>query len=153
MKTLEARIGDVEIDLAAFHSEVNNYRAHVDQRLIDLRAETHGWGEVAVNASGKVRAAAEIMNLVHLEVRGHTEALKDMNERLDRHAEILEQHTWTLDEHTQTLDKHTQILNEHTQILNVHTQRFDQQDAMLSQYFKAIDEHTGKLDKILAKLD
>lgn len=97
MKTLEARIGDVEIDLATFHSEVNNYRAHVDQRLIDLRAETHGWGEVAVNASGKVRAAAEIMNLVHIEVRGHTEMLAKINERLDEHLKVLEEQSGKLD--------------------------------------------------------
>jgi polyhydroxyalkanoate synthesis regulator phasin len=96
----------------------------LEERVEKVEASTRGWAAVAVAARDRTGAAAEMLTLLHRDVRG-------IREVVDQHTTILNQHTAKLDEHTAKLDEHTAKLDEHT---------------------AKLDEHTGLLREILARL-
>jgi chromosome segregation ATPase len=67
---LEVRVTAVEVGLAAVREvEIPALRAEMEQRLIDVRAETRGWAELAVKTASKMDHATEIIHLIHEDTR------------------------------------------------------------------------------------
>jgi hypothetical protein len=111
---LETRVTAVEEDLAAF-------RTQTKQEIHDLRLETRGWAQFAVRADRKADIAAELLRLIHGDVKEikeeHGKKLDEHGKKLDEHGRILDEHTRKLDELSTTVNGHTVTLDEHGKML------------------------------------
>jgi Mg2+ and Co2+ transporter CorA len=132
---LETRVTAVEENLAAFRSETK-------QEIHDLRLETRGWAQFAVRADRKADIAAELLRLIHADVKEikeeHGKKLDEHGKKLDEHGTMLGELRTTVSELSTTVNGHTQMLGELSTTVNGHT--------------VTLDEHGKMLRQILAKL-
>jgi uncharacterized coiled-coil DUF342 family protein len=76
---LEARVTAAEVGLATVREvEIPALRSEMEQRLIDVRAETRGWAELAVKTASKMDHATEIIHLIYEDARETRKGVADL---------------------------------------------------------------------------
>jgi Mg2+ and Co2+ transporter CorA len=139
---LETRVTAVEENLAAFRSETK-------QEIHDLRLETRGWAQFAVRADRKADIAAELLRLIHADVK---EIKEEHGKKLDEHGKKLDEHGTMLGEHGTMLGELRTTVSELSTTVNGHTQMLGELSTTVNGHTVTLDEHGKMLRQILAKL-
>jgi hypothetical protein len=128
--TLQARVTILEKDVATLRSRMDNAdveREHIKRQIADHHGETRGWAEIAVRVDGKMDAAAELMRLMHADIRQTKETLAEHGALLREHGGVLREHGGLLREHGDLLREHGDLLREHGDLLREILARLDRQ--------------------------